>query len=270
MKNFITLSAILAVLIGLGILFYDHPIFQGEKGPPTTVEDQTPKETTLPVVRYPVPEIPQPKEDKTEPVLAEETVKAPETLPESDETLQELLTGILNEKELTDLFLLTNLIQRFVVTVDSLPEKQISPHHLPVKSPAGSFLVSENRISLENDNRYTPYVRLAETVGVDRAVTIYVKYYALFQKAYRELGYPKGHFNDRFVAVIEHLLETPEFDEPLEVVRPMIVYKYTDETLEGLSAGQKVLLRIGSDNRARIKALLKELWSKLTSQGAST
>lgn len=266
MKNFITLSAVLAILIGLGILFYDHPIFQGEKEPPLTADEQASQEATEPVVRYPVPDIPQPKVDEVEPVLAEETVKVPETLTESDETLQELLPRILNEKKLTDLFHLKNLIQRFVVTIDSLPEKRISTHHLPVKAPAGKFMVSGSRISHENDSRYTPYVRLAEGIGVDRAVTIYVKYYPLFQEAYRELGYPKGHFNDRLVAVIEHLLETPEFDEPLEVVQPMIVYKYADETLEELSAGQKILLRIGSDNRARIKALLKELWGKLTRQ----
>jgi hypothetical protein len=37
------------------------------------------------------------------------------------------------------------------------------------------------------------------------------------------------------------------------------MYQYADPKLEGLSSGQKLLLRIGPDNEAIIKAKLREL-----------
>ena len=36
-------------------------------------------------------------------------------------------------------------------------------------------------------------------------------------------------------------------------------YEITNTKLEALSSGQKILLRMGSDNRARAKALLRDL-----------
>ena len=61
------------------------------------------------------------------------------------------------------------------------------------------------------------------------------------------------------IEVIDHLLETPEVNDPIELVRPHVLYEYSDPNLEALSSGQKLLLRMGSDNAARIKGTLREL-----------
>ena len=86
---------------------------------------------------------------------------------------------------------------------------------------------------------------------------LYQGLYPLFQQAYREMGKPNAHFNDRLVQVIDHLLATPEPDEPLSVVRHVNRFKYADSRLESLSAGQKTLLRMGADNARRIKEKLQ-------------
>ncbi len=39
----------------------------------------------------------------------------------------------------------------------------------------------------------------------------------MLQQTYEELGYPGEYFNDRLVAVIDHLLQTPQPQEPLGV-----------------------------------------------------
>ena len=49
-----------------------------------------------------------------------------------------------------------------------------------------------------------------ESVDTGRLAALYVRFYPLFQQAYRDLGYPNGYFNDRLVEVIDHLLVTPE------------------------------------------------------------
>jgi hypothetical protein len=50
---------------------------------------------------------------------------------------------------------------------------------------------------------------------------------------------------------------------PIELVQPRVFYEYKDHDLESRSAGQKLLLRMGPDNAAVIKAKLRELRSAI-------
>jgi hypothetical protein len=88
---------------------------------------------------------------------------------------------------------------------------------------------------------------------------VYRHYYPLFQQAYQDLGYPHGYFNDRLVAVIDHLLATPHPTGPLALVRPKVFWEFADPELEVRSAGQKLLLRLGSENAAVVTRKLREL-----------
>jgi hypothetical protein len=114
--------------------------------------------------------------------------------------------------------------------------------------------------------RFARHVQLLQAVDTQRAVAAYVKLYPLFQRAYQELGYPKGYFNDRLVAVIDNLLAAPQVRGPVALVQPKVNYEFADPALESLSAGQKILVRIGPDNAARVKAKLAELRRELEAQ----
>jgi hypothetical protein len=100
---------------------------------------------------------------------------------------------------------------------------------------------------------------MLERVDAKQLAGIYLRYYPWFQQAYEELGYPKGYFNDRLVAVIDHLLAAPEPSGPILLTQPKVLYQYLDPQLEALSAGQKTLVRMGPDNARRVKARLREL-----------
>ena len=92
-------------------------------------------------------------------------------------------------------------------------------------------------------------------------------YYPLFQQAYRELGYPDGYFNGiRLIVVIDHLLETPDVIEPVALTQPNVMYEYADPELESRSAGQKIMMRMGSENAARVRAKLREIRAVLTDE----
>ena len=54
----------------------------------------------------------------------------------------------------------------------------------------------------------------------------------------------------------DDLLATPDVAHPLAVVQPKVLYKFADPALEKLSAGQKIMLRMGADHMARAKILL--------------
>ncbi|MEJ2700374.1 MAG: DUF3014 domain-containing protein, partial [Desulfuromonadales bacterium] len=65
---------------------------------------------------------------------------------------------------------------------------------------------------------------------------------------------------------IDHLLAAPEVQGPIRVVRPSVRYKFADPDLEALSAGQKILIRMGPDNAAKVKAKLREIRQELTAR----
>ena len=79
--------------------------------------------------------------------------------------------------------------------------------------------------------RYTPYVQMAEAIDAKNLVSAYVHFYPLIQQDYRDLGYPKGYFNDRLIEAIDDLLAAPELTDPLQLVQPKVLYQYSDPEL---------------------------------------
>ena len=193
--------------------------------------------------------------------------------------LQTALSDLIGLKTVQSMFRLDEFPRRLVATVDNLGRSHASSTLWPVVPASGRFAVEErdNAVFVGADNglRYTPYVLLLETVDLHRAVAIYARIYPTLQQAYQDLGYPKAYFNDRLVQVIDQLLATPETDAPLQVqlppingpvrpARPWVLYQFADPEMESLSAGQKILLRMGSTNERRIKARLGEIRRLLT------
>jgi hypothetical protein len=107
-------------------------------------------------------------------------------------------------------------------------------------------------------------------IDARKLVTVYVHFYPLFEQEYRELGYPSGHFNDRLIDAIDDLLQTPDVAAPLELVQPKVLYEFADPELESLSAGQKIMLRMGADNAVLIKSKLVEIRSLLVASRPGT
>ncbi len=111
-------------------------------------------------------------------------------------------------------------------------------------------------LSADNFARYQPLVEMLASADPDELVQTYRRFYPLLQQAYVELGYPDGYFNDRLVEVIDHLLLAPDVPEKLQLTRPHVLYQYADRDIEALSSGQKLMLRIGDENAARVRKSL--------------
>ncbi len=192
------------------------------------------------------------------------------------------LTELLGRKAVLSFFQVDEFPRRFVATVDNLGRAHAPALLWPVNPMGGRFTVEEQDgatvIAADNSSRYTPFVLLAETVDIHRAVDLYVRMYPLLQRAYEELGYPKRYFNDRLIAVIDQLLATPVREKPIKLEltdvkgpipseRPWVRYQFADPELESLSAGQKILLRVGPVNGRRLKAKLAEIREELVQRG---
>ena len=218
-------------------------------------------------------QVQEPAEGAGEPKI-ENPMPAPEPeagplpkLKESDPAVRSALTVVLGDQAVAEYLVPQEVIRRFVVTVDNLPRKKVAVDLRPVKTIAGEFEASggADSVVLDADNyaRYAPLIRLVKTSDSKQLAALYRRFYPLFQESYENLGYPSAYFNDRMVEVIDHLLAAPDIKGPITLVQPSVYYQFADPTLESRSAGQKLLIRMGPENAAVIKAKLKELRAEI-------
>ena len=184
----------------------------------------------------------------------------------SDDAVRDALAAALPPSAFERL-VLEGFVRHVVATVDNLPREVYAQRLSPVQPVPGLPKTTGRDDTLawssENDARYAPYMAALEAVDTNRLVDFYLAHYPLFQDAYVELGYPKGYFNDRLVAVIDHLLATPQVEGPLPLVQPKVLYEYANPELQQRSAGQKAMIRIGSANAAKVKAKLREIRARI-------
>ena len=233
----------------------------------------------------PVP-VPLPAEPEVaiEPEIRIETPSPPpaEEIPlpqlmDSDPVVLATLGGLIGEAAVAQYLVSDNVISRIVATADTMGSKQIPGVVQVVQGPESPFeanvdyepetlirnqqgdVIPQFVIDPINYGRYTPYVELLEAMDSALLVETYRSQYPLFQQAYRQMGYANGDFNDRLIVIIDELLATPVANEPINLVKPEAFFLFTDPGLESLSAGQKILLRMGSANAARVKLKLSEI-----------
>ncbi|MBI3546384.1 MAG: DUF3014 domain-containing protein [Gammaproteobacteria bacterium] len=234
------------------------------------------KEQPVPSAPLPSVEAPAAPAAKPEPAIRHPIQEAPASdkplppLSESDAPLQSALAEFFGRDALEKIFDLKDIVRRLVVTVDNLPRQKVPMRYRLFTPVDGKFLTAGKEenifIAVENYQRYAPYVRLAEAVDIQKLVAAYVHFYPLFQQEYQNLGYPKGYFNDRLVEAIDNMLTTPDVKTRIKLVRPNVLYQFDDPTLEALTAGQKIILRMGPENAVRIKAKLRQIRQELTGQ----
>ena len=193
-------------------------------------------------------------------------------LDDSDQVARDVIETALNGDTYLRLLVPTAIIRHIVATIDNLPRKTIATRILPVKAVPGAFATmggsGATTIAPDNAGRYATYVQAAESIDTTRLAQFYVRLYPLFQQAYVDLGYPNGYFNDRVIDVIDHLLAAPELDTPAALAQPKVLFEFADPALESLSAGQKILVRIGTPNERRLKTKLREVRKALSVSAA--
>ena len=249
---------ILALLGILAVAAVVSVLYHGNRVSPPAVEPAAAPQA-LPGVASPAP-------GPRYPIAASGEAQPP--LDMSDTTLLAGLAVAIPDAALSAYLEHSNLVRRVVATVDNLPRRNAPSTLWPVKPAAGglSTTTQDGRVLIAETNRfrYLPYVKLLESVNTPRLVELYRRHYPLFQQAYRELGFPAGHFNDRMVEAIDVLMASPSLQEPPRLVQPKILYQFADRDLEQLPAGQKLMLRIGADNEARVKVKLAEIRAAIT------
>lgn len=182
---------------------------------------------------------------------------------DSDSPILDSLLSLASREQLAQFLNLQDFARRFVVTVDNLPRQLVPAQWSALRPIPGPFAVADDgeRMTLQPENfqRYEAFVRFAESLDPKAVAKVYLRFYPLLQEQYREMGYPQGHLNDRVVAAIDDMLTAPEVSGPIRVVQPKVQYRFDDPLLESLSAGRKIMIRVGPENAARLKQVLRGL-----------
>jgi len=225
-------------------------------------QEEPPAADNEPLTRFPVPPSATAESEPAEPLPA---------MQESDPALLEALGRLVDPNRLGELFVVKDMINRFVVTVDNLPRAKLPLRTLPTLPVPGKFLVIDKgigkaEIAPDNYRRYTRYTAFFDALDSRGIAAVYFHFYPLIQQAYQDLGYKSAYFNDRLIAAIDDLLAAPDVTDPVPLMQPSVLYKYADPQLEALSSGQKIMIRIGHDNAAKVKAKLRELREVLTNR----
>jgi hypothetical protein len=249
------------VVVAIGAaLYYGRTHRQAEQQAsqtPAAVPQPEASPAAEPPVRNPLGETPPPKPLPT--------------LTDSDPTMLESLGSVFG-KALDPFLVPKDIIRHTVVTIDNLPRKKTAVQMWPVKPIGGETLAKGDEggeqytLGADNYARYDRLVKIVQNTDTAQLVTLYKQYYPLFQESYVSLGYPDGYFNDRLVEVIDDLLAAPDLSGPILLKRPSVNYEFLDPELENLSAGQKVMIRMGSANAAVVKDKLRQLRQAIAKQ----
>ncbi len=265
----IALAALFAAIL-IGGLFW----WQDERGSVPTPHQQQTVAASAPATPAPSPPSASSIQHPVPVVAASGTDGAP--------GFDGALIELFGPSSVATLFRTDDFAHRFVATIDNLGRESVPASVWPVVPVKGRFETTGSAkgevVQTDNGLRYVPYVLLLEQVDLRKAVHVYAQHYPALQREYEELGFPQRYFNDRFIEVLDQLLATPAGAPFLHVhrptingaqpTRPWVLYEFDDPSLQSLSAGQRILLRMGPINERRVKARLAELRRLLTAEDA--
>lgn len=218
-------------------------------------------------------EAPPPAADYPVPAAAPEAAALP-SIDDSDDAFRRALLGVPGAQPLEAWLIPDLLIRRIVVTIDNLPRERVALKLRPLRPVEGAFRVLERddgtaTLDAANFNRYDAAMAVLTALDDEALVALYFRWYPLFQKAYQDLGYPGASFNNRLIAVIDHLIATPKPPAPLTLVKPKIYWEYADPALEQASYGRRLLWRIGGAHRAALVARLIAIRGRIVTGGVA-
>ncbi len=267
------LIAVVAILVVVGIWY----VTRQDTGPPAPpvaeapdIKPAVPAEAPQPPAPdIPVPPPPPPPPPQSEPVAPE---PPPLTLEESDEVLRRELATAGESALLVGALEQDDLVERGTAMVDVLSRGLLVQKVLPVPRPSGKFTVSDNAgtltIAPESYARYDDYARAVDELDVPTLVASFDETRHLLEQAYAGLGYKPEDLDNAMIRALDRILATPAVDAPPEVVPVGGIYKFADPALERLAPVQKLLLRMGPENAAVVKAKARELRAALMRESA--
>jgi hypothetical protein len=180
----------------------------------------------------------------------------------SDDLVREIVGRLSTHGALAAWLEASDLARRVAAAVDNASGGKSPAIHLRMLAPTGTFQVRRTGGRLEvHPASYARYDQLGDVVAsvdADSCATAYRTLRPLFAAAYRELGL-LGEFDAALARAMRLALAVPVIEEPLRLREGGPPYELFDPGLEGRSAAEKHLLRLGPRNLRIVQAKVREL-----------
>ena len=210
-------------------------------------------------------------------VSASEAATAPEpeiSLERQQRLLREDLAVRLGPGQI-EMIVEEQLLERLVTTVNSLDDAPVPLRFRPLVHVPDLPRLDEDgddlRLPATPDPRYRPFRVMFDRLDVVELAELFDRYEPALEKAWQALGEHAGQtFRQRSIEILEHLAE---FELPASrpaLHQPEVLYEYIDPSLEQLSWGRKILVRIGPEHAPQVQRKLAALAQRLASRSRQT
>jgi len=159
------------------------------------------------------------------------------------------------------------LIRKFVAAIDNIALGEDPIAHIRHLAPPTRFQAMGPRHALVADpksyRRFDAFASVAASIDATAAARLYLNLGPLCDEAYAELGHSTGEFHQTLMRALVRLLATPASPRRFDLVRQKVSFAFADPQLEALAPAQKMMIRMGPDNRAKVQAKLEEFRAAL-------
>jgi hypothetical protein len=184
-------------------------------------------------------------------------------LDQSDPVVRELVRQITAHPRIAAWLATDGLIRTITVAVENVASGKTPASRFGVLRPASGFETiargEDVHISPRSYARYDDLADAIASIDAAGAARVYATLKPRIEEAYRDLGYPDTPFDRTLERAIVSLLRTPAPVESPRLEPKGIGYAYADPALEGLTAAQKQLLRMGPRNVRVVQSALREI-----------
>lgn len=271
---------LLLVLVGIFIAGDEEPGTPAEDETVTTVSRMEVVPVAEPVVAPPpvVEDIaPEPEAEPQQPeIVLQEAPSPPEPEPvvlpglnASDPFVHSQVSDMANADAILRHLAGSQIIRKFVVLIDGMSRGDIPSRDLPVIPPQTTLSVSEQgeefyRLDPASYTRFNLLVDTLVSIDNEQAVERFQLMAPLFETAYAELGNPGRTFAMALQDAFDNVLAARVPEREILLTRPSVNYHFADPGLENLSDLEKLLIRMGPDNAAKIQRKAREIRVLLT------
>lgn len=236
--------------------------------------EETPEELTGKVPNSVVPdplsansEVKSPGDDKL--AEAPSTMQEKLTLAEAEERLAELASSLSDLPLWQKCLGQSRPVQRFVAALDALALGKRPMDSLDFLRPSQLFAGEKHgdawRQNSLSQGRFSPCVALFCAISPAAAAKLYCVLEPAFQEACANLGYRDKTVRDLLTEACSQIFSTPVLaEEPLLIAggKTGLFYWQLSE-LESLNDAQKLFLRLGSQNAAKVRQQLEAIAAEL-------
>ena len=213
-------------------------------------------------LRGPKQEAPQPVAETAPPAARPPDAPLPPA-EKSDSQMRKDLAALSSRPEWAQWLAATDLLDRFVVTVDNValdvnPRKQLD-----------FIKVNPQKSDRLDTLRYDLIADVIASVDAKGAAQVVRDLHPMLESAYHKLGYPDRSFDQVAAKALKRIIDAPVLESAPRLVPKGMVYAFADEKLEAMGPVEKLMLRMGPRNTKLIQAKAKEIAAALDLRVAS-